>query len=157
MKRHIQKALEAESVRFAAVGVVNTLIDFAILNILVSGAGLDRIPANIFSASVAMIFSFYANKNLVFKSATQNQKREVLLFLVGTLFGLYILQSFTIYVLTGLWLWPVHAAVSLAHGVGLGADVSDEFIITNTAKIGATIVSLIWNFIYYKKVVFKGE
>jgi putative flippase GtrA len=155
MRKHIKKALNTESIRFATIGALNTFIDFTILNILVSGLGFERIPANVVSASTAMIFSYFANRHLVFRSQSRQYHKQMTLFIAGTLFGIYVLQNGTIYLLTEVWLWPVNLAVSLATHLGLNRDVSRDFIITNSAKIAATLVSMVWNYIYYKKVVFK--
>lgn len=155
MKRHIKKALNVESIRFASIGVVNTFIDFMILNILVSGSGLPLIEANIISASVAMAFSYFANRTFVFRSRSPKYHQQMVKFVAGTLFGLYVLQSLIMYVFTEAWLWPGSSAVKVTHGIGLGDDLSDQFIITNAAKLVATAVTLVWNYVYYKKVVFK--
>lgn len=155
MRKHIKKALNVESIRFASIGVINTFIDFTILNILVSGVGIKPIPANVISASVAMSFSYFANRTFVFKSRSKNYHSQMVKFIAGTLFGLYVLQTLIIYEFTEGWMWPGSAAVKLAGGMGLGDDLSREFIITNAAKVVATAVTLIWNYFYYKKVVFK--
>jgi hypothetical protein len=54
--------------------------------------------------------------------------------------------------LTELWLWPLSVTVSIAHSLGITSH--DAFIIKNGAKAAATIVSMTWNYIMYKKVVF---
>ena len=46
---------------FCAVGVITTVVDFAIFNLLTRPAvGWRRIPANIVSVTVAMAWSFLA-------------------------------------------------------------------------------------------------
>lgn len=142
--------------KFAGVGVLNTLIDFAILNVLTSSVfGLALITANIISTSIAMAFSFFANKRVVFKEEHGNPVTQALLFIAVTGFGLWVLQSGIIYILTVAWVSPLKLAYAIVKAIGLGGVFSEAFVIKNGAKVFATLVSLTWNYIAYKKVVFK--
>ncbi len=158
-KKATKKQAEPEVARvgkFAGVGVLNTLIDFAILNVLSSSyVGLSLIVANIISTSVAMVFSFFANKRVVFKQEHGNPLMQAVLFFAVTGFGLWVLQSGIIYVLTVAWVSPLKLAYSIVKAIGLGGIFSEAFVIKNGAKVFATLVSLTWNYIAYKKVVFK--
>ena len=86
-------------IRFAVVGAINTILDFIILNVLVSVVGLPIITGNIISTSLVMLFSYKANSRLVFTEGerTYSRRRRALLFITGTLFGLYVLQSLVIH------------------------------------------------------------
>ena len=129
-------------IRFALVGGINTLIDFGLLFAFSSLWGIPRGFSNILSTSVAFIFSFFANKRYTFKSTDKdNIVREMILFTVVTLFGLWIIQSLIIHSLT-----PFIASFGL----------SDELSLF-VAKLVATAASLIWNYILYSKVVFKSK
>lgn len=128
-------AQHAEKFRYALVGGFNTALDFGILFLLTS-LGLSTIVANYISTSIAFIFSFFANKTFTFK-ATGDARREFILFLVVTLTGLWVLQPIVI------------AAVEHA----LHTLPNTEKVLV--AKLIATLVSLIWNYIFYSKVVFK--
>jgi putative flippase GtrA len=139
--------------KFGAVGAANTLLDFVIYNLLSSGFRLSLVEANIISTTVAMVFSFAANKKLVFKKHDGSVARQALLFYAVTAFGLYILQSATIHFLTEVWLYPVNVCLDLAHVMGIQGH--DQFLIKNFAKAIATFVSLCWNYVMYKKVVFR--
>jgi putative flippase GtrA len=130
-------------VRFAAIGVMNTVIDFAILFLLSRVFNVPITVANIISTSVAFMFSFSMNKKYTFKTSNTDVKREFILFLVVTLTGLWILQNLVIAVVFPLLssFLPVVGSLLLA-------------------KLAATIVSLIWNYFLYDRVVFihkKGE
>ncbi|HEY2003495.1 MAG TPA: hypothetical protein VGH44_00060, partial [Candidatus Saccharimonadia bacterium] len=59
----------------------------------------------------------------------------------------------TIWILTDLWTDPVSLGLNTAHLLGLTGH--DQFLIKNGAKAIATVISLSWNYIMYKKVVFK--
>ena len=138
MKETLQQ--HADKLRFALVGGINTVIDFGILFSLVY-LGLDKIPSNFISTSTAFIFSFFANKTFTFKSKSGNAKREFGLFIVVTLFGLWVLQPL---VISGVSF--ILAPLQMSEGAIL-------FI----GKIIATVVSLIWNYIMYSRFVFKTK
>lgn len=138
---------------FGAVGIINTLIDFGILNLLHLVVGWPIIASNIVSASVAMIGSFFMNRQLVFRSASPQKWRQAVLFFAITAVGVYGLQSITI------WLCAHPLSSLVAHISHVLATLtlhhlSHAFIQTNGIKALATLVSLVWNYIWYKKVVF---
>ncbi len=157
MKKHMRAALRPQSVRFVVVGAANTIIDFVVLNLLATVMGFPRIPSNIVSMTVAMTFSFIANKRLVFKSNSDKSRRQAALFVGGTLIGLYVIQTTAIYLFTEVWTSPVELVIEIEHALGLGDVFTDDFVYTNTAKVFATVFSLIWNYNFYKRVVFKDE
>lgn len=129
---------KAQIIRFGLVGGTNTVIDFGLLFLLKS-LGLPVITSNIISTSVAFCFSFFANKKYTFKTTDTNVRREIILFVVITLFGLWVLQTIVIKVMTAL----------LAQS-GLSGD-----LVLLVAKLVATVVTLVWNYVLYDKVVFR--
>jgi len=131
-------AQHAEKFRFALVGGFNTALDFGILFGL-SALGVDKIVANYISTSVSFIFSFFANKTFTFKAKSGNARREFISFIIVTLTGLWVLQPLVITALTQL----------------LATTALDDTAVLLIAKLLATIVSLIWNYILYSRVVFK--
>ena len=130
----------AEKLRFALVGSFNTALDFGILFGLVF-LGLDRIPANYISTSVAFIFSFFANKTFTFRSKGGNVGKQFVLFVVITIFGL----------------WAIQPVVILGVGSVLDDTTLPEALVLLLAKGTATVASLIWNYLLYSRVVFKKE
>lgn len=149
---HTKRAEVKRIGQFGLVGIANTLIDFGLFNVLSAPGRLTLVQANLISTTVAMIISFFANRRLVFREHTGPFWRQVVLFYAVTAFGLYLLQTGTIKLLTEWWLGPVSLAVSAAHMLGVSRH--DQFIIKNTAKLIGTIVSLAWNYVTYKTVVF---
>ena len=131
LKKHESK------LRFAFIGGINTALDFGIL-FLLTALGLDKLVANFFSTSVAFVFSFFANRTFTFKS-TGSAKKQVLPFLIVTLIGLWILQPLVILAIT-----------QLLHSL-------DKALALFIAKLIATVVSLIWNYILYSRFVFKKK
>jgi putative flippase GtrA len=141
--------------KFGIVGIINTIIDFTIYNVLSdkAGIGLSLVYSNLVSTTVAMVFSFFANKKLVFKHNSGSVVRQAVMFYVVTAFGLYVLQTGTIELLTNIWLWPVNESVAAIHALGFQGH--NDFIIKNIAKVVGTLISLIWNYFMYKWLVFK--
>jgi putative flippase GtrA len=130
----------AEKLRFAVVGGANTALDFGILFVLVS-LGLDKFVANFISTSVAFVFSFFMNKTFTFKSKTSNAKKQFVLFLVITLFGLWVIQP----VIIGGTAWAIS-----------GLNLSNPAVLL-IGKLCATVATLIWNYILYAKYVFNEK
>lgn len=122
----------AKKLRFAIVGGTNTVIDFGIL-FLLTGLGLDKIIANYASTSVALAFSFVANRKYTFKSEA-NAKRQIIPFLVVTLIGLWVIQPLII------WMYTL--------------VLGDSSLALFIAKLLATVASLIWNYLLYSRYVF---
>ena len=136
LKNLIKK--HAEKIRFGLVGVVNTAIDFGILLALVRVFGLPTIGANYISTSFALIFSFFANKKFTFKNNDKTQVKQFIVFLSITLVGLWIIQPL---VISGIELMIADFII----------NSSFKLII---AKLLATVASLIWNYLMYRKFVF---
>lgn len=141
--------------KFGLVGIINTLIDFTIYNVLHFKLGLALIQSNIISTTIAMVFSFVMNKRLVFKHHHGSSLKQAAIFLATTAFGLYVLQNGVIALLTQVWFEPLQLAVTIVHNLGLAHILSDRFVVNNGAKAIGTVLSLIWNYIMYKKVVFR--
>ncbi len=140
--------------RFSLIGILNTAIDLGVYNLLIH-AGLAPSIANLPSTTLAMIFSFFANRRIVFQSNSVNPVQQAIKFLVATAFGLYVIQSAIIVVLTRHWLWPGQTAYHIVSTIGLAHLFSERFVIDNSAKVAAIAVSLVWNYLVYKKWVFK--
>lgn len=139
MEKLIKK--HAEKLRFGVVGGANTALDFGILFVLVF-LGLDKFVANFLSTSIAFIFSFFVNKSFTFKSKGGNAKKQFGMFVLITLFGLWVIQPIII-----VWVGWVISDLGIPDSLVL-------FI----GKLLATVVTLIWNYVLYAKYVFqKGD
>lgn len=128
----------AVKIRFILTGGCNTIIDFTLLFLLTIGLGTPKIIANTISTFVAFIFSFVVNRKFTFQSHEINLKKQIILFTVVTLSGIWVLQNIVIFYVTPL-LGGLRRQLSLL-----------------IAKIIATIFSLLWNFILYSKIVFRN-
>jgi putative flippase GtrA len=139
--------------KFGAVGLANTLLDFLIYNLLSGRFGLTLVASNIISTTCAMVLSFFGNKKLVFGKHDGSTLGQALKFYAVTAFGLYVLQTGTIHLLTQVWTGPTQLALGWAHMLGLHGH--DEFLVKNGVKVVATGISLTWNYFMYKMVVFR--
>jgi len=130
--------------KFVIVGIVNTGLDFLVLNaeMLITGItqGPGMLAQNAISFSVATTNSYYFNKKWAFRdNSKRNQGHKFSQFLIISLAGL-VINSSTVFLIT--------SSVSPLFGIS-------PILWANLAKVVATGFSLIWNFIGYKFFVFK--
>lgn len=161
MRKTITAIATHRASRFGALGVVNTLLDFLILNILrVSSHTTDTqtrklIVLNIVSASCVAVFSFFMNKKFVFQKQDTHHTK-VWLFVAITLSGIFLLQSAVISITLPL-IGPFASWLqSLFSHMPMLAGISTNFYSTNTTKVVATALTMIWNYTLYKKFVFRA-
>jgi len=132
-------------VKFGMVGFANTAVDFGILNLLMAMTGITS-GKNIFllnsiSFVVAVTHSYFWNKFWTFRVKKTEATKEFLQFLIVSIVGLLI-NGAIVYMIT-TWIKPMF---------GMG-----EVSWANAGKIAATVISLVWNFIGYKFIVFKKK
>ena len=130
--------------KFAAVGISNTTIDFGLFSFLkfATGAtlGLQVAGINIPGFSLAVVNSYLWNKFWTFrKTETREVSGEFLQFMVVSLVGV-VLNSAVLFVVTTF----------IPPQFGL-----NESLWATAAKLFATPISLAWNFVGYKFVVFR--
>lgn len=142
MRSTIKSLFASQKIRFAAVGIINTATDFVALFSLVTFFGLPVYIANILSTSLALSVSYILNKRTVFKDQNKSGVRQILLFVAVTLAGLWIVQGAVI------WLFSTILAAS--------TSLSSALILL-IAKLIASVFSLVWNYIWYNKVIFKSK
>ena len=138
--KKLQSFFKNQKIKFATIGAFNTALDFAILFSL-KALGINVAFSNIVSTGVTFILSFILNKKITFNSTNKTKQeniKEFLSFTIITLFGLCVIQTLVIYIITSIL-----------------SNILISNITLFIAKIIATIFSLIWNFVLYKKVVFK--
>lgn len=130
----------AEKIKFVLVGGFNTVLDFTLLFIGVA-LGLDKIVANFISTGASMVVSFFANKSFTFNNSDRATKRQFILFIIITAFGLWVIQPIVILAITGAF----------------STMIINTSVLLFIAKVIATIASLIWNYLFYSRFVFKKE
>ena len=149
----LKKLWSFSGARFVVVGIFNTIIDFSILNILVFGAGFNKILANSISVSIAMAVSYLLNNYVVFRHKEKHHAAKIMLFVIITAFGLFVMQNCIIYFLVHVFTFPGNLATTIIHGIG-AKSLSHSFIALNIAKALATAVTLVWNYFMYRRFVF---
>lgn len=130
--------------KFAIVGVINTLVDFTVLNFLIwlfkIYSGWQILFLNSISFACAVINSYFLNRYWTFSEEKEKVFFKFVNFFLISLIGVLI-NSGIVYLGT-IFLNP-------------GFDFS-AVIWINIVKFFAVAVSLIWNFIGYKIFVFKN-
>jgi len=139
------KAIFFQLGKFVLTGVLNTLIDFGILNFLISLSGATE--GGLYSMFkglsflVAVTNSYFWNKFWVFESKKYTSRAEYLQFIVVSAIGF------------GVNVGIASLVVNLIGPLG-GASPK---LWANVGAIGGTLVGLTWNFLGYKFIVFKAK
>ncbi|MBU1083092.1 GtrA family protein [Patescibacteria group bacterium] len=125
--------------KFLTVGATNTLIDFAILNLLIQLTPLSLLWSNSISFSVAVINSYLLNKYWTFQDRKPIYLTQFSLFFVISLVGLG-LSNLILHFGTKaiIFLWP---------------DLTFTWQY-NLAKMASAVIVLVWNFAAYQYWVF---
>jgi putative flippase GtrA len=142
----MKNLLLKQAVKFIAVGILNTAIDFIVLNILMAATDIKTgIGYSIFkgiSFIVAVINSYILNRIWTFKSTESNKGREFSQFFAVSCVGFAINVGVASLVVNVLSLHFPVSGISLTLWANIGALV-------------ATFCAMVWNFIGYKFIVFK--
>ncbi len=116
--------------RFSTVGAINTAIDFAVFFILYKWFGVPVLIAHILAFFTAVVNSFVLNALWTFKNLKRDQLlKQIASFLIISLIGL-VLSSLAIF-------------------------IASFYMYGALAKVLAVFVSLTWNYVGCKFVVFK--
>ncbi|MDI6820741.1 MAG: GtrA family protein [Patescibacteria group bacterium] len=131
--------------KFAAVGSLNSFIDLAVLNLLILMTGISvGIFFTIFktvSFLLAKTSSYFWNKFWTFESKEPVSWREYIKFGIFTGIGLLL---------------NVGIATLIVNFLKSPGYVDDK-IWANVGAVGAIIISMFWNFLSYRNIVFKKE
>ena len=140
--KYIKNRFPKRFVKFSIVGAINFSIDFFILNLLsfITGVNKGIFVAGFSGVSflIANINSYYLNKKWTFKNSNNGSNYKA--FLVVSILGIAINISI-IYVSTTL----------------IQQNYFSDIIWLNISKIIATGLVMFFNYLGYKKFVFKGQ
>lgn len=143
VRRILQNIFSFQFLKFLVVGVFNTVIDFAVLNVLsyATGiyAGTGIIGLNIVSFLVAVTNSYFWNKFWTFRHGLPVRAREYSKFMAVNLGGA-VINSGIVYVITTV--------------AGPFGGIHPQLWL-NVAKVVALPVSTIWNFLGAKRFIFR--
>ncbi len=127
--------------KFIIAGSLNFLVDFSILNILSFATNINKgiFAAILSSASflIANINSYYLNKNWTFKENGGSPRYKM--FLAISIIGILANVS-VVYILTSF----------------VNQDYFSDIIWLNISKMTATVFVALFNYLSYKKYVFKN-
>lgn len=142
--------LSKRFIKFCLVGVVNTLLDIGLFLVL-RGAGVNLVVANIISTSVAIMVSLILNYNYTFKETEKLTKTKLFLYVAITLTGLWILQPIIIFSVTSL--------NNLVNYIDLTSGLFGhrETLVNLIPKLFATAFTVVWNYYLYKRFVFNSK
>ena len=131
--------------KFGLVGVLNTAVNFAVLNILIAATGIDM--GNGFAVLTGIAFvvavtnSFFWNEHWVFAGRQDNQARQFLTFFIVSLVAL-----------GGVALIGKFMTQYIAPPASL-----DSKQWANVAAVVGVVFSLVWNYLGYKFIVFRKK
>lgn len=130
-------------VRFVFVGVVNTLIDLGVLNLLVFLFGVTSPLSFSFYKSVsfvcALVNSYFLNKNFTFQFKENNMRT---------------FYSFVLFSLVGFSVNVIFSGLSFSI-ISTYQIFSDLHVIATVSAIVGTILGFIINYVSYNYLVFK--
>lgn len=128
--------------RFGLVGSLNTLVDFGVFNLLLVGFQATSAPWLLTCNGVAFLAanfnSYLFNKRWTFQDRRVATSRQYLVFLFFSCGGLAV-NSTVVYLVTS---------------VGTGPDGITTLGLANFAKAGAVVMTMAWNFLWYRHLVF---
>ncbi|WP_249674930.1 GtrA family protein [Pseudomonas abieticivorans] len=141
--------------RFGLVGVVNTVLDAGLFNLLTWHViALRVLWASVLAGTLAMLNSFVANQRFTFR-ARHTPLRRVALFIVITLLGIYAIRPLILDLFLTVWLWPADRLQALLAWGGVAAD--GDFVRRNLGWLVAVAVAMLFNYVGYRECVFVPE
>ena len=157
MNKPSKNKLTKQVGKFGIVGISNTVIDLGIFNVLNQVFSVYVVYANIVSVSLAIINSYIWNKKWTFRDESKDDlPQEFTKFVAFSLIGLGI-QTFIVWVLADKWTVSGEFVYDIIKALSLDGIFSFDFVINNWAKVWGIALALSWNFIAYKKIVFKEK
>jgi putative flippase GtrA len=137
-------------VKFAIVGVLNTLVDFAVFQTLNLLLGWVYV-AQVFGYTCGIVNSYLWNSNWTFREQRTRSLREMVLFLVVNLVSLCVSLGV-------IWLCREVFGVTNEWAATWMPDVLSGFVKGDTiAKLIATCFAIVVNFIGNRLFVFNGK
>ena len=147
--------------RFAAVGVLNTLVDYVLFVGLTKAfhVPLDLVwVAKIVSGSVTMSLSFYLNRMWVFRTQGRSL-HQAPLFLATTLVAVYGIQTPLTHLFAAVYPHLGEQVFGVVEATGLPSvfpSVATEALVIKTVAFAlATSASMIFTFLAYRFWVFR--
>jgi putative flippase GtrA len=142
-------------VKFCAVGVLGTVIDFGLLNLLVQLAGFPKVFANVCSFSVAVISNFTWNRLWVYpETRGEPLRKQFVQFLIVNVAGLAI-NTAMFYAGDRWFLGEAGLLAGPAGALARTVGMAHFDLAYNGAKVIATGFVLFWNFFVNRRWTFR--
>lgn len=139
---HIHNLLRLRFNRFLIIGTCNTAINFAILNLAISGLHLNKVAASILATCCAIVFSFVFNRNFVFRDRSELTKKFARFSIIAA--------AGTLFIQTSLFTICLH----LLRRQGLD---DNSVVQINISNFTASMCVMFWNYNGYRLFVFKDK
>lgn len=140
--------------KFVVTGILNTLVDVAFFNVFRRAKKVSASAASYLSSTIAMINSYFLNKYWTFSGFGTGTGMEALKFFIVTITGSYIIHNGLVFLLTKKILWPGKLFLKIVRKFPFLSKFNDSFVTDNFAKLCGIVVTLGYNFLAYKFLVF---
>lgn len=136
--------------KFGSPELIKTVLELSVFNIVLILLGINAIPAHLVSATVALAFSLVVNKRFVYGPSLKRRFSQVLLLLLVTSFGLYVVQTLIIFTLLETQPIPLASIRAFVASFGVGGVLTAEIVVANVAKLAAITAGIGSNFFLYR-------
>ena len=152
---HIKKIVAFRISRFVLVGMANTAVNIAILNLAFFWLHQGKLVSSFMATGCAIIFSFIMNRAIVFQDKTR-AAQKLTLFAVLTVSGVLLVQN-SVYALGIAFLDHHNLGISNVIDNLIGLRLRDDFIDVNLSNVVASLCVMVWNYNSYRLFVFNGK
>lgn len=163
MGTSLNRARAFQAGRFVVVGALNTLVDYLLFIGLTKTFHLPLSwvwVAKLVSGTVAISLSFFLNRNWVFR-AKGRARAQAVRFVATTVFAVYAIQTPLTQLFADSFTLPGRTLYELLHAAGLPRHlpsiVTEPLAIKTAAFALATVVSMVFNFVVYRRWVFRAR
>lgn len=144
---HARRLGEKQKIRFILAGITNTLVDVVGFNIFILLFAAHVVPASIASTTIAMAVSYLLNKKAVFRNKQPHHAKQIFLFLLVTLSGIWVIQTLIM--------------VEVLHVLENTFDPQSQtfllWFLQNVAKGAGIVFGAVWNYLGYSRLVFREK
>ncbi len=134
--------------RYFVIGVSTVFIDFGLLQVL-SGLGMEKVVANIFSVLISVVFNFFMQNYWSFRAGSSNALLKSIRYLSLTAFN-YFVNTYGFFLIYKQW--KIEDVLYKRFSF-IPDFIPDGFL----SKIIITIPIMCWNFFLFKYWVFKNS
>ncbi|MBK3623690.1 GtrA family protein [Streptomyces sp. NPDC102259] len=127
-----RRALTGEIMRFAAVGGLGVLVNFAVFNLCRAVTTLPVVRCSVISTSVAVLVNYLGFRYFAYRDRDKRRPaREFTLFVVFSIIGL-VIENGVLYAATYRFGWDTALQSNLFKAIGLAAATGFRFWVYRT-------------------------